>query len=1289
MKNILVAFLMLCFSNLIAKDKNEIYLINPIETPHGILLTNNFESTLYLLNNGNLEELISAPGCGRYIQVSPSGQLIGFKLIDSKTKLQAPAIYDLEKRTFTKLFDFVKNSGQVSFSSNNKIAFTIENELFIINGNEATKFDFGFYTNRATISPNGKSVVFSNEQSELSILDLESQSIQKISDGEIEYFNATWSPNNLMLAFQSVDAKINLYNLNSQNISFVGNGENPKWKSDSKSIVFFNKEIDFENVRLINSDIFEYSIEKSELSKITDSQNLFEMNPNYSQNGNIIYQNFSNNEIIQINSKSNSETIFRLEKNLEANIFYSNNKLENPDQIKGLEQWQHIHQVFSSRDSGPWIKDPVNGRHQGYLACGATSAMEIIASYNILPPDPIYTHGYTSQYGKYLSDVYTYNNYTYNNFTINPNGNPGFTSGAHGYMWNNGSPNSNSEEFFEKHGIDATHSASITWAKVKAELDMEFPYMLCTTSLTDGHIVVAIGQYGDGHSLYCNDPYGDKNAGNYGGILNGKNAIYDWADANTGHITITPVVWGVTARYTRTLKIVNTYPADNETDVSTSVNPQINFYGEVNPFTVESKIQLFDNSGFPLLINYDLSKCADGTVTIIPTQKLKENSTYSMIIYNGIEGANGILSNQNTKITFTTGESFDVVGSVLDNFEAINDWQMLTSGVDANATFMTIGNENVFSGSNSAKLDYKFTTSSGGYTRILYSPELVLALHNENSVGIWVFGDNSESILQYWFTDQNSTLLMGFQETINWVGWKFRTFNLGTIENVSSLKFNSFAIRQAVSGKNSGTLFFDNLTLFNTPLQIVSLFPENNESNISVDASIVLEFNKPVDGASVENAIQIVPQINGVFLWNSENTILTFKPNSIFEANTNYFVVVDTSANSLSGAKLNSKVTFSFKTERNSLSLNSVYPENESRNVSIKPDIILSFDGAISSLTLPGNVLFQDSDGNNIQISVDQSEYASGKVKFSPANPLAESSVYKIVLSEKVGDTKGLTLNQNFEFTFITEANKYVTGTIYDTFESNSGWSNPTETENSVGLDNLLSQFIISNAKFKNGKYSGKLAYKFLGIDAVCRTSNNGFPKLSADIDFGIWIYGDNSRNVLEYWFVNDNSSIEKIVVDTINWTGWKLKSIVPSYFTNSDSLKLNSVVIKQTELGNNSGAIYLDDLQSDIVLILSVNDSKNNIPSEYILNQNYPNPFNPSTMIRYSIPNAGKGEAPNVKLVVYDILGSEVATLVNEKQAAGNYEVKFDASNLSSGVYFYHLQSGGFLKSRKMLLLK
>ncbi len=92
--------------------------------------------------------------------------------------------------------------------------------------------------------------------------------------------------------------------------------------------------------------------------------------------------------------------------------------------------------------------------------------------------------------------------------------------------------------------------------------------------------------------------------------------------------------------------------------------------------------------------------------------------------------------------------------------------------------------------------------------------------------------------------------------------------------------------------------------------------------------------------------------------------------------------------------------------------------------------------------------------------------------------------------------------------------------------------------------------------------------------------------------------------------------------------------------------------------------------------------------PKEFDLNQNYPNPFNPTTKIRFSIPNLGTGLALSV-LKVYDILGNEVAALVDEYKPAGTYEVNFDASHLSSGIYFYRLQAGAFVETKKMILLK
>ena len=94
-------------------------------------------------------------------------------------------------------------------------------------------------------------------------------------------------------------------------------------------------------------------------------------------------------------------------------------------------------------------------------------------------------------------------------------------------------------------------------------------------------------------------------------------------------------------------------------------------------------------------------------------------------------------------------------------------------------------------------------------------------------------------------------------------------------------------------------------------------------------------------------------------------------------------------------------------------------------------------------------------------------------------------------------------------------------------------------------------------------------------------------------------------------------------------------------------------------------------------------------IPNKYILSQNYPNPFNPSTVIRYSIPTSVKSEKSNVKLIVFDILGREVATLVNQKQKPGTYEINFNANYLSSGVYFCKLQVGSFIETKKMILLR
>jgi len=99
---------------------------------------------------------------------------------------------------------------------------------------------------------------------------------------------------------------------------------------------------------------------------------------------------------------------------------------------------------------------------------------------------------------------------------------------------------------------------------------------------------------------------------------------------------------------------------------------------------------------------------------------------------------------------------------------------------------------------------------------------------------------------------------------------------------------------------------------------------------------------------------------------------------------------------------------------------------------------------------------------------------------------------------------------------------------------------------------------------------------------------------------------------------------------------------------------------------------------------IITKIDDTSSLPKTFSMDQNYPNPFNPTTTIQFALPRESF-----VKLRVYDVRGKVVAVLVDETRPAGVYEVSFDASSLASGIYFYRIQAQGFVKSRKLVLMK
>ncbi len=149
---------------------------------------------------------------------------------------------------------------------------------------------------------------------------------------------------------------------------------------------------------------------------------------------------------------------------------------------------------------------------------------------------------------------------------------------------------------------------------------------------------------------------------------------------------------------------------------------------------------------------------------------------------------------------------------------------------------------------------------------------------------------------------------------------------------------------------------------------------------------------------------------------------------------------------------------------------------------------------------------------------------------------------------------------------------------------------------------------------------------------------------------------------------------------------GKKVRPAIPGVFE-------GGAEVVWTEASPNSKmGYYIMYARIPYVGTLSDVKENKNLPTKFSLSQNYPNPFNPTTTIEYSIPKVrAKNFSPqrNVQLIIYDVLGRKIATLVNKKQSPGNYSVNFNASNLTSGIYFYILRAGSSTITKKMILMK
>ncbi|MEJ5262698.1 MAG: T9SS type A sorting domain-containing protein [Ignavibacterium sp.] len=189
---------------------------------------------------------------------------------------------------------------------------------------------------------------------------------------------------------------------------------------------------------------------------------------------------------------------------------------------------------------------------------------------------------------------------------------------------------------------------------------------------------------------------------------------------------------------------------------------------------------------------------------------------------------------------------------------------------------------------------------------------------------------------------------------------------------------------------------------------------------------------------------------------------------------------------------------------------------------------------------------------------------------------------------------------------------------------------------------------------------------------------------------------GDTIQSFRIGYWQQDGYTVLKEITNFNKWGLLKKRKIFESYSLQMPRYSLTEGIGLDSSYYSFDFGYTSDYLRGCVIdgvaygdTVLSV-DENSPVVGEYKLFQNYPNPFNPSTKIRFAIPASSlKGEETFVSLKVYDLLGNEVATLVNEAMPAGEYEIEFSSKPLSSGVYFYQLKSGNYVETKKMVFLK
>jgi hypothetical protein len=513
--------------------------------------------------------------------------------------------------------------------------------------------------------------------------------------------------------------------------------------------------------------------------------------------------------------------------------------------------------------------------------------------------------------------------------------------------------------------------------------------------------------------------------------------------------------------------------------------------------------------------------------------------------------------------------------------------------------------------------------------------------------------------------------------------------------------------------------FLDILMAPDTPPYVAESNPAEGDSLFAAWRNPSITFSRAMDQASVEAAFSIDPATAGGFYFTRDLTRMSFLVEDTLEYLTDYTITIAGSATDFSGNPLDGNRdtvggddwNLHFRTGPEDMSapfITATTPPNGVGTVDLKPIINFVWNEELDSTSVSSDlvVLERVSNSQPQPFTLEHHVFNSKSVLvIYSMNDLLDSEAYRVRILPGIKDLTGNVRDIETTLNFSTANFDYNITTIdnFETFAVNYWWALTGSGSTTGILPDFSNRDFVTDLSVFSDTDSTSLRIDY-GWDTnadswLIREYLSGGP--SRDVHFNsskmmqAWIFGDGMGNTFRFC-VDDNAGFAGHEVSpwyNINWYGWKLVSwdmAVDGTGTwigdgNLDgTLRFDSIQLSYAPGNGNIGTYHIDNLRVADRNYLDVDEPERQYPSVIALLPNYPNPFNPWTTVPFTLV-----ESAQTSVTVYNLRGEVVSTLISGRLGAGYHETRWNASDVSSGVYLIKLESNGISRTRKIMVLK